>query len=138
MPPDGSDTLVAVHPSVRVIGLDHIVLTTPNVAGMLDFYTNVLGLVGVRIDEWQRGEVPFPSLRVDAATLIDLMNGERSGTNLDHFCLVIEPTDLDRLAADSRLDVARGPLDGLFGAQGYTRSLYIHDPDGNLVELRSY
>ncbi len=130
--------LSSMEPAIRVIGLDHIVLTTPNVTGMLDFYSNVLGLEGVRVDEWQRGEVPFPSLRVDAATLIDLMHGERSGTNLDHFCLVIEPIDLDRLATEGGLDVARGPLDGLFGAQGYTRSLYIHDPDGNLVELRSY
>lgn len=105
---------------------------------MLDFYTEVLGLEGVRVEEWRRGEVPFPSLRVDATTLIDLMHGERSGINLDHLCLVIEPTDLDQLANRGDLDVARGPLDGLFGAQGVARSLYIHDPDGNLIELRSY
>ncbi len=123
---------------IRVIGLDHIVLATSNIEEMLDFYTNVLGLESVRVEEWRRGEVPFPSLRVDAATLIDLMPGERSGINLDHLCLVIEPTDLNELAATGGLDVARGPLDGLFGAQGYTSSLYVHDPDGNLVELRSY
>lgn len=123
---------------IRVIGLDHVVLATPNVADMLDFYTEVLGLEGVRVEEWRRGEVPFPSLRVDATTLIDLMHGERSGINLDHLCLVIEPTDLDQLANRGDLDVARGPLDGLFGAQGVARSLYIHDPDGNLIELRSY
>lgn len=125
-------------PPIRVIGLDHVVLATPNVADMLDFYTEVLGLEGVRVEEWRRGEVPFPSLRVDATTLIDLMHGDRSGVNLDHFCLVIEPADLDQLAKRDDLSVARGPLEGLFGAQGNARSLYIHDPDGNLVELRSY
>lgn len=123
---------------IRVIGLDHIVLNTANVDDMLAFYTNVLGLEGVRVDEWRRGEVPFPSVRVDATTLIDLMSGERSGVNLDHLCLVIESVDLDQLAAGGVVDVARGPLDGLFGAQGYARSLYINDPDGNLIELRSY
>jgi catechol 2,3-dioxygenase-like lactoylglutathione lyase family enzyme len=123
---------------IRVVGLDHIVLTTPDTDAMLDFYCNVLGLEGVRVDQWRRGEVPFPSLRVDDTTLIDLMSGDRSGINLDHFCLVIEPTDLDELAAEGGLDVARGPLDGLFGAQGHTSSLYVYDPDGNLVELRSY
>ena len=60
---------------IRVLGLDHIVLTTEHVDDMLAFYTTVLGLEGVRVDEWRRGEVPFPSLRVDATTLIDLMSG---------------------------------------------------------------
>lgn len=69
--------------------------------------------------------------------LIDLMPGERTGTNVDHFCLVIEHTDLDALAASGGLDVARGPVDGLFGAQGVAASLYVRDPDGNVVELRS-
>ena len=131
-------TLVVVVSPIRVIGLDHIVLNTANVDDMLAFYTNVLGLEGVRVDEWRRGEVPFPSVRVDATTLIDLMSGERSGVNLDHLCLVIESVDLDQLAAGGVVDVARGPLDGLFGAQGYARSLYINDPDENLIELRSY
>ena len=124
--------------TIRVIGLDHIVLNTANVDDMLAFYTNVLGLEGVRVDQWRRGEVPFPSLRVDATTLIDLMSGERSGVNLDHLCLVIESVDLDQLADGGVVDVARGPSDGLFGAQGFARSLYIKDPDGNLIELRSY
>jgi len=135
---DVPDTLCVMTSTIRVIGLDHIVLNTANVDDMLAFYTNVLGLEGVRVDQWRRGEVPFPSVRVDATTLIDLMSGERSGVNLDHFCLVIESVDLDQLAAGGALDVARGPSDGLFGAQGHARSLYINDPDGNLIELRSY
>jgi len=123
---------------IRVIGLDHVVLSSSDVEAMLDFYMGVLGLEGVRVNEWRRGEILFPSVRLDATTLIDLMSGERSGVNVDHICLVIEPTDLDQLAASGAVDVARGPLDGLFGAQGFARSLYIHDPDGNLIELRSY
>jgi catechol 2,3-dioxygenase-like lactoylglutathione lyase family enzyme len=126
-----------MRPPVRVVGLDHIVLVTPNVARELKFYTEVLGLVGVRVDEWARGDAPFPSVRLDASTLIDLLRGERSGTNLHHFCLRIEPTDLDSLTQSGVFDVVSGPTDGLFGAQGYARSLYIRDPAGNVIELRS-
>lgn len=125
-------------PPVRVIGFDHLVLVTPDPERLLGYYTQVLGMEGVRVDEWRRGEVPFPSVRVEPTTLIDLVKGERSGTNVDHICLVIEPTDLDALASSGRFDVARGPEDRLFGAQGFAASLYVRDPDGNVVELRSY
>ncbi len=125
-------------PSLRVTGLDHIVIRTPDVERALSFYQEVLGLAGERVEDWREARVPFPSVRVDATTLIDLMPGERSGVNLDHLCLVVEPVDLDDLAASGLVEVERGPVDGLFGAQGYARSLYVRDPDGNVIELRSY
>ena len=92
----------------------------------------------MRVDEWRRGEVLFPSVRIDEHTLIDLLAGERSGTNVDHLCLVIEPADLAAIAASGRFDVVGGPTDGLYGAQGYATSLYVRDPDANVVELRAY
>ena len=59
--------------------------------------------------------------------------------NVDHLCVVVEPVDLDALAASGRFDiVGAGPVSGLFGARGYATSLYVRDPDGNTVELRTY
>jgi catechol 2,3-dioxygenase-like lactoylglutathione lyase family enzyme len=120
---------------VKVVGLDHIVLRVADVEKSLAFYIDTLGLEPVRVEEWRRGEVLFPSVRLTPETIIDVFAAERTGDNLDHFCLVIEPTDLDALA-EHFPDARRA--DGLFGAQGYASSLYIHDPDGNTVELRSY
>ena len=117
---------------VRVVGFDHLVLVVADVE-------RSLGLRGERVEEWRRGEVLFPSLRIDDHTLIDLLAGERSGTNVDHLCLVIEPADLTALATSGRFEVVgSGPGSGLFGARGYAESLYVRDPDGNTVELRSY
>jgi catechol 2,3-dioxygenase-like lactoylglutathione lyase family enzyme len=124
---------------VRVTGLDHIVLVCTDVDRSLTWYREVLGLEGVRVDEWKRGDAPFPSVRVDERTIIDLVAGERTGVNMDHVCLVVEPTDLAALAASGDVEVVGGgPVDGLFGAQGLATSLYIRDPDGNTVELRHY
>jgi catechol 2,3-dioxygenase-like lactoylglutathione lyase family enzyme len=129
---------------VTVTGLDHIVLLCADVEQSLDWYTNVLGLTGERVDEWRRGETFFPSVRITATTIIDLFprgdaaRPDGATKNLDHFCLVIAPADLDALAASDDVDVASGPTEGLFGAQGYARSLYVRDPDGNTVELRNY
>jgi catechol 2,3-dioxygenase-like lactoylglutathione lyase family enzyme len=112
-----------------------VVVNTLNADAMLAFYCDELGLEPVRVDEWRRGEVLFPSVRVTPETLIDLFPAERTGENMAHFCLVIEPADLGALAA--RFPGAHR-ADGLFGAQGYAASVYIRDPDGNTIELRSY
>jgi catechol 2,3-dioxygenase-like lactoylglutathione lyase family enzyme len=121
----------------KVTGLDHVVILTADAERSLAWYQGVLGLAGERVEEWRRGDVPFPSVRVDATTILDLLNGDRSGVNVDHLCLVIEAQDLATLAASGRLDVVAGPA-ARFGAQGMGEALYVRDPDGNIVELRHY
>ena len=116
-------------------GLDHVVINTPDIERSIAWYCDKLGLAPVRLEEWRRGEVFFPSVRVNAETIIDIFPADRTGQNVDHFCLVIEPADLDALAAE--FPGARR-ADGLFGAQGEASSLYVQDPDGNTVELRCY
>jgi catechol 2,3-dioxygenase-like lactoylglutathione lyase family enzyme len=125
---------------LRITGLDHIVLVCADVEASIAFYCEELGLERVRLDEWRRGEVPFPSVRISPTVIIDLFGGThhghtQHGRNLDHVCLTFEGATLDELAARFP-DGRRGTA--LFGAQGYADSLYITDPDGNTVELRSY
>jgi catechol 2,3-dioxygenase-like lactoylglutathione lyase family enzyme len=122
---------------VRVTGFDHLVLNVADVERSLAFYITKLGLEPVRVDEWRRREVFFPSVRVNATTIIDIIPAERAGQNVDHFCLVVEPTDLAALKASGEFDVVDGP-DVRFGARGNGTSLYVRDPDGNTIELRYY
>ena len=123
---------------MQVTGLDHIVLVVSDVERSLAWYCRELGLSGVRVEEWRQGKAPFPSARVDDATIIDFIPGEGDGNpNLDHLCLVIEPVDFDALAKSKRFDVVSGP-GRRFGARGDATSLYVRDPDGLIVELRYY
>lgn len=120
------------------LGLDHIVLVVADVERTLDWYGRHAGLSPVRVDEWRAGEAPFPSLRVDEGTIIDLVPGLEAGGrgHLDHLCLVVSRGDLDALAADPELEVGeRGPR---FGARGTGESIYVRDPDGLTVEFRAY
>lgn len=122
---------------MRVVGLDHLVIDVADVERSLAFYVGELGLEPVRVDEWRRGEVLFPSVRVDPTTIIDLLATAPTGRNVDHLCLVVEPLDLEALKASGRFTVVDGP--GIrYGAQGDGTSLYVLDPDGNTVELRHY
>lgn len=128
---------------MRIIALDHIVLNTPDPGRALAWYTGVLGLAGERVEEWRRGEVPFPSVRIDASTIIDLFGvdpasaGTKREPNLDHLCLVMPAADWEEMLEAGDIPVERGPSN-VFGARGMGVSIYTRDPDGNLVELRRY
>jgi glyoxylase I family protein len=119
---------------MRVVALDHLVLVTPDPERLIAWYRELLGLAPERLEQWRAGEVPFASLRVSESTIIDVLAGERTGENVNHLALVVEGADLEALAAEH--DVP-GPTE-LFGARGQGRGIYLQDPDGNGVELRSY
>ncbi len=129
--------MAASEPPVRVTGMDHVVLMVADVERSVAWYHDVLGLLVERLDEWRRQEVLFPSLRLDATTLIDLFPAEPDGRNVDHIALTVEDVDLAELAASGAFDVVGGPAD-LFGARGQGTGLYVRDPDGHVVELRTY
>jgi catechol 2,3-dioxygenase-like lactoylglutathione lyase family enzyme len=129
---------------MRIVALDHIVLNVGDVERSLAFYTERLGLSAERVERWRKGELPFPSVRVNAATIIDLVKAPAAPAerqlNLAHFCLVTDAGDLDGLAAEltaAGVAIERGPV-VRSGARGDARSIYFRDPDDNLVELRTY
>lgn len=127
-----------------IVSLDHFVLNVGDVERSLDFYAGILGLKPMRVEEFRRGDVSFPSLRVDANTIIDLFpptmhGGAASGSNVNHICFVTE-RDLGDVAAELQ---ARGVaivdrMERNFGARGYATSIYVKDPDGNVLEIRAY
>ena len=126
--------------SIQVRELDHLVLVAADVERSVAWYRDVLGLEALRLEEWRRGEVFFPSVRVNEGTIIDVVAGERDARargNVDHFCLVVEPTDFVALGRSGTFDVVEGPVTR-WGARGDATSLYVRDPDGNVVELRAY
>ena len=123
---------------MKITGFDHIVLRTTDIERALDFYLGALGLAPVRVDQWRAGEVGFPSVRVNEATIIDLLAVESrpADSALDHFCLVVEPLDWEDEIRNG-LRVLQGPA-RRYGARGDAQSVYVADPDGNEIELRTY
>jgi catechol 2,3-dioxygenase-like lactoylglutathione lyase family enzyme len=120
------------------LALDHIVLVNEDVERALAWYMRHAGLASVNVEEWRLGKAFFPSLRVDEATIIDFVPGDptKERGHLDHLCFVVRADDLAALAADPALEVVdRGERSG---ARGLGQSIYVHDPDGLLVEFRSY
>ena len=131
---------------VKITEMDHIVLRVKDVEVAMKFYTETLGLKPERIEQWRAGEVRFPSARLNADTIIDFFPsdqepvGREGPRNQDHFCMVIEPRDMDELKAQFEaigVDIQAGP-GKRWGSHGDGISLYVYDPDDNVVELRHY
>lgn len=122
---------------ITPIGFDHLVINTGDVEQSLEFYVGVLGLKPERVEQWRAGEVSFPSVRIDSTSILDLTDGQQTGTNIDHFCLVVDAESIDSAVDDTSITLVDGPAKR-WGAQGEATSVYLRDPDGNLVELRSY
>ena len=128
----------------KIREIDHLVLRVRDLARMLDFYC---GALGCTIDR-RNDEIGLVQLRA-GRSLIDLVpvDGKlgraggaapgAAGRNLDHFCLRIEPFDevTIRQHLEAR-NVIVGPVEFRNGAEGEGPSIYITDPEGNVVELK--
>ena len=135
-----------VQPLVKITEMDHIVLRVKDVETSLKFYTETLGLKPERIEEWRAGKIRFPSARINADTFIDLFASDQEPIdkdgvkNQDHYCMVIEKTDMEELKSKFEamgVGIQAGPGQR-WGSHGDGTSLYIYDPDDNVVELRHY
>lgn len=128
----------------KLLGLDHVVLRVRELDAALRFYVGTLGCS----EERRSDALGLVQLRAGAA-LIDLVPvdsplGKHGGgapdpaaKNVDHFCLRIEPFDAEALAAHLRAHgVEPGDVGERYGADGYGPSMYLRDPDGNVVELK--
>ncbi|MEU6543491.1 VOC family protein [Streptomyces sp. NPDC046859] len=134
--------------------LDHVVLWVRDPVAAAGFYEKTVGMEPVRLTEFTEGTVPFPSVRLNDETIIDLMPltmaermkmlpgaAESAGHPVHHVCLALPGEDFDTLRA--RLEEGGTPVSDVardsFGARGNaTRSFYFRDPDGNVFEARHY
>jgi catechol 2,3-dioxygenase-like lactoylglutathione lyase family enzyme len=122
---------------MRVTDIDHVVIDCTDVEKEVAWWRDVIGVEPLRLEEWRRKEVPFVSVRINAKTIVDLLEAPRTGENVNHIALAVEDVDLEELAGSGLVDVVGGPAE-LFGARGTGFGLYIRDPEGNVVELRTY
>lgn len=128
----------------RLRQFDHVVLRVRDPARMQRFYQEVLGCT----EERTQDEIGLVQLRAGAA-LIDLVDvagklGREGGAapgadgrNVDHVCFSIEGYDEAAIVAHLRSHGVRvGAIGSRYGADGEGPSIYLFDPEGNMLELK--
>jgi catechol 2,3-dioxygenase-like lactoylglutathione lyase family enzyme len=125
---------------MTIVGLDHVVLTVASIEATCDFYGRALGIQVVtfgagrvalqcgdqKINLHQAGREFEPKARQPTAGSGDL-------------CLITS-APLDHLIAHliaEGIAIEEGPV-ARTGARGPIASIYVRDPDGNLVEVAHY
>jgi glyoxylase I family protein len=129
---------------IHVREIDHLVLRVVDLNTMLHFYCDVLGCTIER----RQDSIGLVQLRA-GRSLLDLVpiDGElgraggaapaQEGRNLDHFCFRVEPFDEAGIRrALHAHGVAAGPTESRYGAEGEGPSIYVRDPEYNVVELK--
>jgi catechol 2,3-dioxygenase-like lactoylglutathione lyase family enzyme len=129
---------------IRIREIDHVVLRVANLDSMLHFYCDALGCNVERRQE----TLGLVQLRA-GSSLIDLVpvNGKlgraggaapaAQGRNMDHFCVRVEPFDEEAIRSHlAKCGYSAGAAEPRYGAEGEGPSLYVTDPEGNVVELK--
>ena len=130
---------------IKVKMIDHIVLRSVQPEEMIRFYSQVLGC---KVERALPANIGLTQLRA-GKSLIDIVAvdselGRDGGPppsgiekNVDHFCLQIEAiTEEDLTAWLGSHGVEVGDFQLRYGAEAFGSSVYIRDPDNNIVELR--
>jgi glyoxylase I family protein len=129
---------------IHIREIDHLVLRVVDLDRMLRFYCEALGCT----IEKRQDSIGLVQLRA-GRSLIDLVpvSGKlgsaggappgKEGRNLDHFCVRVDPFDEPAIRRHlAAHDVEAGALETRNGAEGEGPSLYIIDPERNVVELK--
>ncbi|WP_250470962.1 VOC family protein [Caballeronia sp. GAFFF1] len=128
---------------IQIREIDHVVIRCIDLDAMIHFYRTALGCA---VEKEQR-DIGLVQMRA-GRSLIDLLavgasidrpeSGQPgAGRNMDHLCLRVEPFDAAALRAHLETHGARiGEEARRYGAEGFGPSLYLFDPEGNMIELK--
>lgn len=130
--------------AIEIRRIDHLVLRVRDVAASKRFYCDVLGCTVEResdalgLHQLRAGESLIDLVPVDGP--LGKLGGAAPGAearNLDHLALAVASFDEAALRAHLEAHgVAPGDVAERYGAAGSGPSMYIRDPDGNVVELK--
>ena len=128
----------------QIRDIDHVVLRVSDLERMIAFYCEVLGCTV----HWRRPDLGLVHLRAGNVMIdpvpVDGQLGSKGGAapgaegrNMDHFCVRVAPFEVEDIVQHLRAHDARvGEIRPRFGADGEGVSIYVYDPEDNLVELK--
>ena len=125
---------------MNITALDHLVLTVADIPRSVDFYTRVLGMEEITFGEGRKA-LRFGQQKINLHPLGAevLPNAARATAGSADLCLLTD-TPLPQVLAELKTHGIEA-ISGIVprtGAVGTIESVYLRDPDGNLLEISRY
>ncbi|WP_217477114.1 VOC family protein [Stutzerimonas stutzeri] len=122
---------------MQIDHLDHLVLTVADLDATVDFYTRMLGMQAVTFGEGRQA-LAFGNQKINLhqAGREFEPKAERPTPGSADLCFIVA-TPLEQVIAHleaQQVAIVEGPVKRT-GATGPIRSVYLRDPDSNLIEL---
>ncbi len=117
--------------------IDHVVLTVTDIEASVAFYCRVLQMKAVTFANGRRA-LHFGHQKINLQ-LLGQEPRNRAGVGSGDLCLITSwplPQVVAHLQAEG-VDIVEGPV-AKTGAQGTIQSVYLLDPDQNLIEISVY
>jgi len=125
-----------------ISSIDHIVLTSKDVDKTIEFYTKILGMTleqfPVANEQNKRLALKFGNQKINihdaSSPFSPHANNPTSGSIDICFLSHVDLTEWSKIFAANNIKIENGPICKT-GATGSLMSLYVRDPDGNLIEI---
>lgn len=125
---------------MKLLRLDHVVIYAVDVPRTIDFYTTVLGMTHIVFDDdYHALQFGDQKINIHDSAAPFRPHAQHPASGAFDVCLLTDTPTPDVLAHLRAHDVT--VVDGLCqqtGSLGPMESVYIHDPDGNLIEIANY
>lgn len=120
--------------------IDHIVLTVKNIEETIKFYTEILGMKAVTFGT-DRKALTFGNQKINlhekGKEFMPKANFPTCGSG-DLCFIVLTKIELVKLEIENKgVEIVEGVVERT-GALGRIKSIYLRDPDMNLIELSNY
>ncbi len=132
-----------------VAGFDHVALPTADADRFIDFYKK-LGFSIIDEDEWRRGEARIFAIQIGNSKInvhpqgmTANLRGVTATPGCGDLCFVWDGAvdEVVKMLADAGVEIIQGPAPrkgGRDGGQRFGTSVYVQDPDRNLLEFMVY
>jgi len=125
---------------MKFLGIDHIVLTVASIEKTLQFYCGILGMKEITFGN-ARKAILCGHQKINLHEIgkeIEPKAGKASPGSAD-ICLITDTSlnQVQEILQENGIEIIEGPIERT-GAKGKILSLYLRDPDKNLIEISNY
>ena len=125
---------------MRVVDIDHLVLTVASIERTVAFYERVLGMTHIVFGPQNRSALIFGDRKINLHEVGNTFDpkAETPTPGSADLCFLVDNIDLVATQLElCGVPVIEGPV-SRSGAHGTIMSYYVRDPDQNLIELSAY